>query len=320
MGRGSKPVCRSASDPSIGAMDQRRVARHPRQHHLERVGGPGLGDEIVVFHLVADVEEHVDARHQVRREVAGEADAALGELFLEFQVLRLHQRPVGADEECFRPLAKPVEIFVVVAVQGIEQQRAADAFGGAADRQHERQRMVAAAIGRDHDRRPLEHRACPRIAMQARELVRRLAHELREHARLPEPAGAGIGGIDGKLRRHQHGVEPGLDDLPRHLLAVAHVAGERRAVAVEVHHDQRRLAEIEAARDRHQHAAIAVGRVLPEHAATRRAPAPLALGDIQKRLSGSRRDAVEGEWRDVERHQRGARRRDRPLRERRRGH
>ena len=184
--------------------------------------------------------------------------------------------------------------------------------------EHERQRMVAAAIGRDHDRRALEHRACARIAVQARELVRRLAHELREHARLPEAAGAGIGGVDGKLRRHQHGVEPGLDDLPRHLLAVAHVAGERRAVAVEEHDDHRRLAEIEAARDRQQHAAVAVGRVLPEHAGTRRAPAPLALGDIQERLSGSRRDAVEGEWRDVERHQRAARRRHRPLRERRR--
>ena len=149
--------------------------------------------------------------------------------------------------------------------------------------------------------------------MQSRELVGCLVHELREHARLPEPAGAGVGGVDGKLWCNQHGVEAGLHDLARHLLAVAHVAGEGRAVAVEEHDCHGRPADIKSARDRQQHAAIAVGGVFPEHAGPRRASPPLALGNIQKRLAGSWRDAVEGERRGVERHQRVARRRDRSL-------
>jgi hypothetical protein len=232
----------------------------------------------------------------------------------KLEVLRLHQRPVGADEERLRPAREPVEIFVVVAIERVEQDGAADALGDAADREHVGQRKVAAAIGRDDDRRSFEYRLRAGVAMQAGELARRFAHELREHARLPEPAGAGVRGIHGELWRHQHRVEAGLDDLPRHLLAVAHVARQRRAIAVEEHHDHRRLAEVETARNRQQHAPVAVGRILPKHARARRAPASFTFGDIEKRLPGPRRDAMEREGRHVERHQRAARHRQRRLR------
>ena len=114
-----------------------RIARHPRQQHLERVGGPGLGDEIVVLHLGADIEKGVDARHQMRREVGGEANAAVGELLAELLVLRLHQRPIGAHEERLRLAGEPVEIAVVVAVERVEQEHPAHALGRAADRQRD---------------------------------------------------------------------------------------------------------------------------------------------------------------------------------------
>ena len=98
-------------------------------------------------------------------------------------------------------------------------------------------------------------------------MIGRLVDEALEPARLPEFAGAGIGGIDRKLRRQQHGVDAGIRNLSRHQLPVAHVALQRRAVAVEEHDDDARFADVEILRDMHQNAVVVEGLVLPEHPA-----------------------------------------------------
>ncbi len=96
---------------------------------------------------------------------------------------------------------------------------------------------------------------------------------------------AGVGGIDRHLRRKQHGVDPGVADLLRHQLAVADVALQRRAVAVEEHHDHAGLGGVETLRHVHQHAAVIVGLVLPVDAAgtgcggSRRSP----VADVEER-------------------------------------
>ena len=119
------------------------------------------------------------------------------------------------------------------AVERIEQHHAAQAIVDAAGVQDERGGIVAAAIGGDHDRRAVERATRARVAVKLGQAFAGLAHELREHARLPEPAGAGIERVHRELRRHQHGIEPGFGDLARHRLAIAHVARQRCFVAVE---------------------------------------------------------------------------------------
>ena len=108
-------------------------------------------------------------------------------------------------------------------------------------------------------------------------------------AGLPEFAGAGIGGIDRKLRRQQHGIDAGIRNLLRHQLPVAHVAFQRRAVAVEEHDDHAGLADVEILGDMHQHAVVVVGLVLPvDPAAIAAMAAAIAVGDVQERLVGAR--------------------------------
>ena len=92
-------------------------------------------------------------------------------------------------------------------------------------------------------------------------------HEALEPAGLPEFAGAGIGGVDRQLRRQQHGIHAGIRNLLRHQLPVAHVAFQRRAVAVEEHDDDARFADVEILRDMHQDAVVVEGLVLPKNPA-----------------------------------------------------
>ena len=78
-----------------------------------------------------------------------------------------------------------------------------------------------------------------------------------------------------------------LLDLPRHRLAIAHVAFERRFVAVEEHDHERRPAGIKSLGDVQQDALVAVGLVLPIGAAADRGvTVPLTVGNVEgpKRL------------------------------------
>ena len=137
-------------------------------------------------------------------------------------------------------------------------------------------------------------------------MIGRFVDEALEPAGLPELAGAGIGGIDRKLRRQQHGIDAGIRNLLRHQLAVAHVALQRRAVAVEEHDDDAGLADVEILRDMHQHAVVVVGLVLPvDPAAIAAVAAAVALGDVQERLVGARIVAEIGEGRGFQADQRG---------------
>ena len=120
-------------------------------------------------------------------------------------------------------------------------------------------------------------------------MIGRFRDEALEAAGLPELAGAGIGGIDRELRRQQHRIDAGIRNLLRHQLAVAHVALQRRAVAVEEHHDDAGLADIEILGHVHQHAVVVVGLVLPvDPAAIAAMAAALALRDVEERLVGAR--------------------------------
>ena len=115
-------------------------------------------------------------------------------------------------------------------------------------------------------------------------MVGRFVDEALEAAGLPEFAGAGIGGVDRELRRQQHGIGAGIRNLLRHQLAVADVAFQRRAVAVEEHHDHAGLADVESLGDVHQHAAVVVGLVLPvDPAAIAAMAAAVAVGNIEER-------------------------------------
>ena len=137
-------------------------------------------------------------------------------------------------------------------------------------------------------------------------MIGRLRHEALEAARLPEFAGAGIGGVDGKLRRQQHGVDAGIRNLLRHQLAVAHVAFQRRAIAVEEHHDDAGLGGVEILRHVHQHAVVVVGFVLPvDLAAIAAMAATLALWNVQERLVGARIVAEIGKRRGFQADQHG---------------
>ena len=134
----------------------------------------------------------------------------------------------------------------------------------------------------------------------------RFIHEALEAAGLPELAGAGIGGVDRELRRQQHGVDAGIRNLLRHQLAVAHVAFQRRAVAVEEHHDHAGLAASKCLGDVHQHAVVVVGLVLPvDPAAIAAVALAIALGDVQERRVGARIVAEIGEGRGFHADQRG---------------
>ena len=106
--------------------------------------------------------------------------------------------------------------------------------------------------------------------------------------------------------RQQHGIDAGIRDLLRHQLPVAHVALQRRAVAVEEHDDHAGLADVEILRDVHQDAVVVEGLVLPEDpAAVAAVAAPLAVGNVQERLVGARIVAEIGERRGFQADQRG---------------
>ena len=66
-----------------------------------------------------------------------------------------------------------------------------------------------------------------------------------------------LGRVEGELRRDQHRVGAGLSDLLGDLLALEHVARQRRAVAVEEHDHHARFRDVEALGDVQQHARIA---------------------------------------------------------------
>ena len=151
----------------------------------------------------------------------------------------------------------------------------------------------------------MERAARASIAVKLGQAVTGFAQELGEHARLPEPAGAGIEGVHRELRRHQHRVEPGFGDLPRHRLAIAHVAFERRFVAVEEHDHERRPAGIKSLGNVQQDALVVVGLVLPiGPAADRGVTVPLTVRNIEERAVLVRHLAAIGERRHVERDQR----------------
>ena len=122
-------------------------------------------------------------------------------------MLRLRRvRRVRTDEEAGICCARSTCEFAGSAIQCIEQNQAAHARSDAATFEDREGRCKAAAVGDDHDRHPGECGRSALIAVHSGKLDGSFIKELPEPVRLPELAGAGIRGIDGKLRRHQHGV------------------------------------------------------------------------------------------------------------------
>ena len=289
-----------------------RESGDPAQHRLERIADPGLGHEVDMLDVVGRGHECDAAACEVRRQCVLEAHAALGQQALQRCVLLARCLAERTQEERRRPLLQPTRELVVLAVKRVEQHDAAQAIVGAPGVKDERGRIVAAAIGGDHDRRGMKRPARAGIAVELGQPLAGFTQKLREHARLPETAGAGIERVHGELRRHQHRIEAGFGDLSRHRLAIAHIAGERRFVAVEEHDYERGPARIEPLGDVQQHPLVAVGLVFPVGAAADgRMAAPLAVRDIEKRPVLVRHVAVIGERRHLEGNQRRLRRRQR---------
>ena len=183
----------------------------------------------------------------------------------------------------------------------IEENQAAHARPDSALVEDRQGRSKAAAVGDDDDRHPGECECALRIAVHSRELDGRFIKEASEAVRLPEFPGARIGGIDGKLRRHQHRVHSGGRDLCRHLLAVADVLGEIGTVAVKKHDHDRGTFGVEAWRNVQQHAVVTESLRLPENMAAEIDVAPVALSTgIQKRLARCWHGAVIWEGRRFE--------------------
>ena len=93
----------------------------------------------------------------------------------------------------------------------------------------------------------------------------------------PKLASAGIGGIDSKLWRHQHGVHARGRDLFRHLLPIAHVLGEIGAVAMKEDDHHCGALRVETWRNVQKHAVVVEGFRFPENLAAEIDVAPVAL-------------------------------------------
>ena len=255
---------------------------------------------------VRRLDEHDAAGAQRAVHVFAVADAFFLQYRHQFLVVALGVTGVRTDEEAGAVVLDPGSELVQLAIDRIEQENAADAVGDAADLEAPGRRQEAAAVADDHDRHAGERFCRIRIAIEAGEMSGRFIHEALEAVRLPEFSGAGIGGVDRELRRQQHGIDAGIGDLLRHHLAVAHVAFERGAVAVEEHHDHAGFSGVEMLGHVHQHAAVVVGLVLPvDFSGITAVTAAIALGDVEEWRLGARIVAEIGEGRGFHADQRG---------------
>ena len=186
-------------------------------------------------------------------------------------------RRVRADEEGGPVVGDPIRELVDSAIQRIEENQAAHARSDAASVEDREGRSKAPAVGDDHDRHPGERERSALIAVHSRKLDGRFIKKAPEAVRLPEFPGARIGGIDGKLRRHQHRVYAGGRDLLRHLLAVVHVLGEIGAVAVKEDDHHRGAFGIETWRNVQKHAVVTESLRFPKNVAAEIDVAPMAL-------------------------------------------
>ncbi len=82
----------------------------------------------------------------------------------------------------------------------------------------------------------------------------------------PKFSGAGIPGIDGKLRRHQNRIDARSGYLRGDLLAIVYITSERRTVAVEINNDDAGAADIKFFGNVKENPTFAVSLILPEYA------------------------------------------------------
>ena len=150
---------------------------------------------------------------------------------------------------------------------------------------------VAAAVGDHHHRQGGEGLARALVAMQARQVRSGLAEEARKAVGLPEAPGARVAGIDGELRRNQHGVDVGLARSGRRPSG-----GRRRRAPASPRWPCRNTTMSPGRRASKpfgmntQRAAIAEAHVLPQHAARCAVAAPAVLvRDIEKRPAAAER-------------------------------
>ena len=185
----------------------------------------------------------------------------------EIDVAVRRVRCVRTDEEAGSVVRDPIREFAGSAIQGIEQNQAAHARSDAAAFEDREGWCKAAAVGDDHDRHPGKCERSALIAVHSGKLDGRFIKKILEAVRLPEFAGAGIRGIDGKLRRHQYGVHACGRDLLRHLLPIVYVLGEIGAVAMKKDDHHRGAIWVETWRNVQKHAVVAERFGLPKHLA-----------------------------------------------------
>ena len=178
----------------------------------------------------------------------------------------------------------PIREIAGSAIQGIKQNQAAHARSDAASFEDREGWCKASAVGDDHDRHPGERERSALIAVHSGKLDGRFIKKMLEPVRLPEFASARIGGIDGKLRRHQHGVHARGRHLLRHLLPIDYVLGEIGAVAMKEDDHHRGAFRVETWRNMQKHAVVTKGFRFPKNLAAEIDVARVAFStNIQER-------------------------------------
>src|SRR5262249_35329129 len=116
------------------------------------------------------------------------------------------------------------------------------------------------------------------IAIHSGKFDGRFIKKALEPVRLPEFTSAGVGGVDGKLWRHQHRVHARGRDLLRHLLPVEYVLGEIGAVAMKEDDHHGETFRVETRRNVQKDAVVVEGFRFPENLAAEIDVTPVALG------------------------------------------
>src|SRR5882762_9652120 len=113
--------------------------------------GPGLRDVIAMGDAVGRLHEYDAAGPQRPVHALGDRDAPVAEHLHQLLVVPLGVAGIRRDEEAGPVLLDPGRKLVEFAVDGIEQEHAADPVGNAADLETPGGRQEAAAIADDYD-------------------------------------------------------------------------------------------------------------------------------------------------------------------------
>jgi len=160
-----------------------------------------MGDVIAMRHAILRLDEDHASGPQRTIHLIRDRDTLLPQHLHQFLVVPLGVTRIGADEKARPVVRNPGCELVQLAIDGIEQEHAADAIAEPAHFEAPGGRHEATAVADQDDRQVRKLPGRSRVAIEAGEMTGRFIDEALQPAGLPELAGAGIGGIDRELRR-----------------------------------------------------------------------------------------------------------------------